>query len=319
MITGLKDIDMLRAKRIATVADSHKTTFGQYLTPAGIAEFMASLLERYETKENVISLLDPGAGLGILFSSFLEKKLAEQYQGSINIDAYEIDTTILPQLNEVIERFRNRSKIHTTIIQKDFIQTATYELCAGTHKTYSHIIMNPPYKKIASTSDYRSCLRDIGVETVNLYSAFVAVAVRLLALQGVVVAIIPRSFCNGLYFLPFRKFLLSKTELQVHIHTFKSRKDAFKDEDVLQENVIIVLRKGIQQQPHVCISSSGGKDFSDYAEHPVSFEDVVKPGDEQFYFSIPANGTNGNRSYNFSTTKTTLALKYRPGRLSISG
>jgi adenine-specific DNA-methyltransferase len=312
MITELKNIDTLRTQRITSVENSHKSLFGQYLTPRGIAEFMASLLERYGHTEDTISLLDPGAGLGVLFSSFIEKKIAANFNGNINVDAYEIDRTILPQLNNVEEGFRKLSNVHTQIIQKDFIKTASYEICAGTNKTYSHIIMNPPYKKIASISDYRYCLRDIGVETGNLYSAFVAVAVRLLAMQGVVVAIIPRSFCNGLYFLPFRKFLLSKTEL-VHIHTFKSRKDAFKDEDVLQENVIIVLRKGMKQQQHVCISSSGGKDFSDYVEHQVPFEDVVKPGDEQFYFSIPANGTNGNRSYNFSTTYNDLEIEISTG------
>jgi adenine-specific DNA-methyltransferase len=312
MTTVLRNIDTLRTQRITSVEDSHKSSLGQYLTPAGIAEFMASLLEKYGSKDETITMLDPGAGLGVLFSSFLEKKCAASFQGSVDIDAYEIDGTILPQLETVVKGFSALPNVHMQIIQKDFIKTTTYEICVGSNKTYSHIIMNPPYKKINSTSDYRHCLRDIGVETVNLYSAFLAVSICLLTPGGVVVAIIPRSFCNGLYFLPFRKFLLSHTEL-MHIHTFHSRKDAFKEESVLQENVIIVLRKGSKQASTVWISSSGGKHFEDFSEKSVQFRDVVKPDDEQYYIAIPTSVNNGKNGYTFFTLYKELGIEISTG------
>jgi hypothetical protein len=81
-------------------------------------------------------------------------------------------------------------------------------------------------------------LRLAGIETVNLYSAFVALALTLMQPGGQLVAIIPRSFCNGPYYRPFRAFLLRHAALR-HIHLFASRTKAFKDDDVLQENVII--------------------------------------------------------------------------------
>jgi len=102
--------------------------------------------------------------------------------------------------------------------------------------------MNPPYKKIHSESTYRHSLRDLGIETINTYSAFMALAIKLLAYNGILTAIVPRSFCNGLYFLPFRKFILENTAI-LHIHSFESRDNAFRDENVLQENIIIVLKK----------------------------------------------------------------------------
>jgi adenine-specific DNA-methyltransferase len=312
MTNVLSNIDTLRTQRITSVEDSHNSSLGQYLTPSGIAEFMASLLDIYGPKDETISLLDPGAGLGVLFYSFLEKKQAVHFQGRINIDAYEIDETILPHLRNVVHGFNSLPNVHTQIIKKDFIKTATYEICAGSNRLYSHVIMNPPYKKIISTSDYRYCLRDIGVETVNLYSAFLAVAARLLTQGGVVVAIIPRSFCNGLYFLPFRKFILSQTEL-LHIHTFHSRKDAFKEESVLQENVIIALRNGKKQPGAVCVSSSGGKNFDDYSEKIVRFDDIVKPDDKQLYIAIPAITNKMKDNYNFSTTYKELGIEISTG------
>ncbi len=52
------------------------------------------------------------------------------------------------------------------------------------------------------------------------------------------VAIVPRSFCNGPYFKPFREQFFSMMSLR-HIHVFEKRDRAFKDDAVLQENIII--------------------------------------------------------------------------------
>lgn len=59
-------------------------------------------------------------------------------------------------------------------------------------------------------------------------------------------AIIPRSFCNGPYYRPFREFVLKHAAIR-HMHLFESRNKAFKDDDVLQENIIIWLERGGQQ------------------------------------------------------------------------
>src|SRR5258708_13151314 len=83
-------------------------------------------------------------------------------------------------------------------------------------------------------------LRVMGIETVNLYSAFVEVVINRMAPGGELVVIIPRSFCNGPYYKSFRKALLKKTAIKT-IHLFDSRKWAFKDDGVLQENVILHL------------------------------------------------------------------------------
>ena len=119
---------------------------------------------------------------------------------------------------------------------------------------FTHAILNPPYKKIGSCSKCRLLLRQVGIETVNLYSAFVGLAVALAAPGGQIVAIIPRSFCNGPYYRPFRDFILERAALR-YIHLFESRSQAFKDDEVLQENIIIRLERGGQRGP-VTISTS---------------------------------------------------------------
>ena len=97
----------------------------------------------------------------------------------------------------------------------DFIDHAVREILQG-RGGYTHAILNPPYKKINSGSAHRLALREVGIETVNLYSAFVALALNLLVPGGQLVAIVPRSFCNGPYYRPFRRIHFGSSRNSAH-------------------------------------------------------------------------------------------------------
>ena len=61
-------------------------------------------------------------------------------------------------------------------------------------------------------------LSSIGIEATNLYAAFVALSLRLLRPGGQLVAITPRSFCNGPYFKAFHSDLLAFAALRrIHV------------------------------------------------------------------------------------------------------
>jgi adenine-specific DNA-methyltransferase len=147
--------------------------------------------------------------------------------------------------------------------------------------------MNPPYKKILSSSQHRLSLRTAGIETVNLYSAFVALSVLLLETKGYLVAIIPRSFCNGPYYRPFRELILKNTAIK-RIHLFDSRNKAFKEDKVLQENIIIALEKDAEQGD-VTISTSTDDTFSDIAISNYPFGSIVKDSDSELFIHIPTS------------------------------
>lgn len=138
-----------------------------------------------------------------------------------------------------------------------------------------------------SNSRHRLLLRQVGIETVNLYSAFVALTLALMEQGGQLVAIIPRSFCNGPYFRPFRQYIFERSAIK-HIHLFGARNKAFKDESVLQENVIILLECGAQQG-EVTISTSTDDSFTDYQTYLHPFNRVVLPNDPEFFIHIPTS------------------------------
>ena len=270
---------------------NQKKQLGQFFTPASIAVFMASLFN-IKSKET-IRLLDAGAGIGSLSAAFLDRCISSNLNfNKIELDAFEIDSQLHSYLSNTLEQFKKYIDVEIAIIGSDFIDTAV-DWIGGSlfsefkfHK-YTYVILNPPYKKIRSDSRHRLKLRRIGIETVNLYSAFVALALSLLEKNGELVAIIPRSFCNGPYYRQFRQYILSRSAIR-RIHLFHSRDKAFKDDDVLQENIIIMLeRNGIQDK--VVISTSTDDQFDDLEVFEVPFEEIVFPDDREFFIHIPTS------------------------------
>ena len=153
--------------------------------------------------------------------------------------------------------------------------------------TFDAAIVNPPYRKISSDSPERHALRLAGIETSNLYTGFVALIQRLLVTGGQLVGITPRSFCNGPYFRSFREDLLAHMELH-RLHVFESRSAAFRDDSVLQENIIFHAVKGRSQPCELIISSSSGKMDGTITESRFPFDDIVDPLDVEKFIHIPS-------------------------------
>ena len=286
---------------LSQATDRHrKSQLGQFFTPTAIAQFMAGLFVRNDSRQ--CHLLDAGAGIGSLSAAFLERCISDDLDFTeVSVDAFEIDHHLHHELIANLDEYGRLSeaqgfKVKSTVRGDDFIYAAVQSLgrylFAKMLPRYSHAILNPPYRKIRSNSGYRTALRTIGIETVNMYSAFVALALALLdAKHGQLVAIVPRSFCNGPYYRPFRDYILSRATLS-HVHLFSSRNTAFKDDDVLQENVIIRLRRGVTQSD-VTITTSTDDRFSDLARYDWPFEQIVLPDDPERFIQVP---TSSNRS-----------------------
>jgi len=282
---ALKELDTRRVRRISSVDNTHKEKFAQYLTPVEIASFMAKITMRYFQPANEVNVLDPGAGTGIL-SCALITELVRKHNPTINLDAYEIDNSILGELEHSYHAIKSSRDLNYQILNKNFITDTGAEIAWGVNKKYDIIIMNPPYQKINTNTIYKNVLHDISIDTVNTYSAFIAIGIKMLADNGVLTAIVPRSFCNGLYFLPFRRLLYDNTAIK-HLHIFESRKDNFKEENVLQENIIIVLKKTTDKNGNVTVSYSKEKQFSEFHEKDVTPDDVIDTNDTQYFISIP--------------------------------
>ena len=285
----------LRVSR-ATTAQT-KSLLGQFFTPASTAQFMSSLFT--STVSDECRLLDAGAGIGSLSNAFLERCAAGALPlARVDLSAFEMDISLHDELNDSLMacacRTRDRVVLHFDLFGGDFIETAVNRIQFRQGVYFTHAILNPPYKKISSDSRHRSLLRVVGIETVNLYSAFVALAIELMADDGQIVAIIPRSFCNGPYYRPFRELLLQRCSIE-QMHLFDSRNTAFKDDGVLQENVIIKLRRGAPQGD-VVVTTSTDDQFGDIASRTYAFNQIVSSIDTERFIHIPTPEQSGGGS-----------------------
>ena len=291
-------LDHVRKSFNSATNRDDRSRIGQFLTPVAIAQFMSSM---FEAGPKEVRLLDPGAGAGVLFAACVETLFSQKNRPlSVEIVAYETDKTILSYLDETMKRCQslcvsNGIVFHGIIRPEDFVSaaiTATGEsLFVVPGARFTHVILNPPYRKINSQTAMSRLLYSSGIEVANLYAVFVWLSMRMLEPGGQMVAITPRSFCNGPYFKKFRAAFLRMMSFK-RIHVFESRKKAFGDDDVLQENIIYHAVRGLQKPKSVAISTSEGLDFDKARTRSVPYNRIVHSGDRDMFIHLGVDDTD---------------------------
>lgn len=267
---------------------------GQFFTPAPTAEFMASIFDPFPEEAR---LLDAGAGEGALSLAVVREICRNHPQVRIlSLIAYEMDPGVLPRLHENLETCGSLCRAASIqfsfqVLPRDFIKDSVEILGGGFFvedaPRFDAAIVNPPYRKIATNSRERRDLSVLGIETSNLYTGFLALISRRLSHGGQLVAITPRSFCNGPYFKSFRSQFLKMMALK-RLHVFDSRTETFKEDQVLQETIIFHAVRGLSQDQSVRVSSSSGVSGSAMTEADIPFPEIVHPGDRQRFIHIPS-------------------------------
>jgi adenine-specific DNA-methyltransferase len=274
--------------------DIEKRELGQFFTPPALADFIATFFTRQLPEWRVI---DAGAGGGALTFAIVRRILEQApLPVSVHLTAYEVDPAAIEQLRDTLETCAQLCsdrgvRFHSELRTQDFIAHTAASLEQGLFtpalNTFNAAIVNPPYRKLAVGSPAHVLLRNAGIDVSNLYSGFLALLSRLLETDAELVAIVPRSFCNGPYFREFRQDFLSRMALR-RMHVFESRSAAFSNEAVLQENIIVRAERTSAHPSTVEISSSRG-DFTDSVRNQVlPWADIVSPADAEAFIRLPA-------------------------------
>lgn len=315
--------DFLRLDAARQLAPSRRAEFGQFFTAPATARLMASM---FQTSSRSIRLLDAGAGVGSLTAAFVAEMCKRaSCPDEIEVSAYEIDPQLVPYLHAVLELceaactetgIRFRAVLH----EEDFIVTAIAALQSPMFahpERFQCAILNPPYRKINSHSHVRRALGTVGIETTNLYTAFLALVARLLVSDGEMVAITPRSFTNGTYFRPFRRMFLSEMTIR-HVHIIDSRSRAFRDDDVLQENIITRAVKDRDPGTSVVISSGTSPEDGFATARQISQGELIRPDDPDTFIHIVPDERGEHvaaRMRSFTATLSDLGLGVSTGRV----
>ena len=266
----------------------YRSGMGQFLTPAGVAGLLAGM---FDSAEGDVRLLDLGAGVGALTAAFVEGVLGrERKPRSLHLTVWEAEEAFIGRLERVLEECVAAglaAGVPTSYVVNhgdalrgavELIQEDDLFRAPRRRHGFTHAIMNPPYRKINTDSEARLLLRRAGLETSNLYTGFLWLAARLLEPGGQMVAITPRSFCNGPYFLPFRERFFGLMGLG-RLHVFDKRDALFSGDDVLQENLIMYARRGAKPHASVVLSSSDGLPSGNGRARTVPYSRVLDPAD----------------------------------------
>lgn len=260
---------------------SMRKKYGQFFTSKETATFMAKLMNIPANKE-VISVLDPGAGSGILSAALIERLQTFTSIRKIELVCYENDPNVLDLLRSNLEWVSNHTskEIVYHIVSKNYIlsQLVDYNFMIGANPNppkYDLIIGNPPYMKISKDAPEALAMPDVCYGAPNLYFLFAAMSLFNLRENGEMVYIIPRSWTSGAYFTHFRKRFLREGILE-HIHLFVSRDKVFENESVLQETIIIKVKKTIIRPDTITITTTkSNADFSNKTTFEAPYSTVV--------------------------------------------
>lgn len=270
----------------------------QFFTPLDVARFMAMLAR---PRRSVRRLLDPSAGTGVLAGALCETLVPRS--GPVHLDAYEVDQTLAHLCHTTLtytqQWLAGRGTPFTfTVYQTDYVvenAAALEPLLFGDAKpsVYDIAVVNPPYFKLQKRDPRAMAASAIVHGQPNIYALFMAITANLLAETGVMVTITPRSFATGDYFRRFRQHLLATVTPET-VHVFHSRKETFRSDAVLQENIILVAKRG-QPSPSVTVAvsmSEGTADLKRRQVRIVSLGSVVDLQSRDMVFNIPVDETD---------------------------
>ncbi|MFC4063665.1 Eco57I restriction-modification methylase domain-containing protein [Actinoplanes subglobosus] len=304
-----------RVAALAGLDPKTQDSLGQFFTPARAAALIASLPRLPGSGR--IRVLDPGAGSGMLTAGLVARVIQERPGLAVHVVAVERDEAVLPQLADTLDACKaaGDGRLTCELIPGDFIAAATGSSADERLTGFDLVIQNPPYAKLAVSSPARAAVRTAGADAPNLYAAFLTLGAAALNPGGQLVAITPRSFCNGPYFGGFRAYLLRQIALD-RLHVFESRSTVFADTGVSQENVVLSGTKGGLRETVVLSTSTGHED--DAAHREVQYADVVHPDDPHRFIRIATNDDDtaaAERMLSLPDTLASLEITVSTGRV----
>lgn len=316
----LEKIIELTNEYIMSMPKKERKKYGQFFTSKETARFMARLYN-FDEKKRKVCVLDAGAGSGILACSVIERLETIDFIQEIELTCYENDDNVLPLLKRNLEYCREnvKKKLVINVIEDNYILSQYLDfnrMIGGSAepKKYDLVIGNPPYMKISKDAPEAIAMQEVCYGAPNLYFIFASMGLFNLCENGEMVYIIPRSWTSGAYFKRFREYFLKEGKLE-HIHLFISRSKVFDKESVLQETIIIKVRKKAEESESITITSSKSNvDFDEMTSLKVPYDLVVSGLNYYVYLVTDENEVEVlKRLHKFDKTLPEIGIKMKTG------
>ena len=145
-----KDIYKRTENFIAEMPKKQRKEYGQFFTAPSTADFMASLAS-IDYNKHKLSLLDTGAGSGVLSAAIVAHLRENGFSGEIELTCYETDSNVLPLLEKNLVLIDETYHITYTIRTDNYILSQKFGI-SETANLYDLIIGNPPSESFIKPS-----------------------------------------------------------------------------------------------------------------------------------------------------------------------
>ena len=299
---------------MASVPKSIRKKYGQFFTNVTTAKFMAALFD-FDLSKSKLCILDAGAGSGILSVAVIDKLINDGYKGEIHLTCYETDEQVLSLLKINLDLIKSKYGIDYEIIKANYITSQTFEngsLFDDENKVYDYIIGNPPYLKISKDANEAKIMSNVCYGAPNLYFLFWAMGIHNLRYGAELVYIVPRSWTSGAYFKQFRQYLFANCVI-TDMHLFESRDKVFDGESVLQETIIVKVKKTTERPKFINITSSSTSTFEDVVKFSASYGTIVAQNQFVYLVTNEKDVKVLNQINHFDTTLPDINMRMQTG------
>ena len=309
-------------KLIREKSKSQNIRLGRLFTKKDTARLMANMV-KIDKKKTAYTILDPGAGTGILSAAAIEhvcKNAPECKQ--IFLTCYENDPVYLPMLEDNLERIRKKArhdydvKLFVTIYPENYLTDAkkhyTVTFFDVIEDKYDIVICNPPTELCEKNSEDAEGIGGISQLKLSRAYMFAKLAATHVEDGGQLVINLPTTYASAAALAPIRKEigeLLSVSGIHLFIGKQKNAKRAIP----LKKNFIIAYQKAEAPEfLNITTSYDDGKEVTPLPALPYNF--VVAEGGGALTLLKSVEDTKIVQFISsFPETLTSLGLKMSTG------
>ena len=240
------------AKLIRAKSKSENVRLGRFFTKKETARLMANMLTLDDSK-TAYTVLDPGAGTGILASAVIEE-ICQRCKNcrQIFVTCYENNPDFIPMLQDNLERVRKKARhdfdvrVFVTIYEENYITESqnhyTVTFFDVIEDKFDIIICNPPVDFVEKGTTEAD--RAGGVTQVKISAAylFAKMAGKHLEENGRLIIMLPTTVASASALTSFRREMAENLALD-KIHLFIAKQKNEKRAVPLKKSIILSYGK----------------------------------------------------------------------------
>ncbi len=311
-------------KLIREKSKSENIRLGRLFTKKNTARLMADMLNLDKTK-NAYTVLDPGAGTGILSAAVIEKICKDAPAcKQIFLTCYENDPVFLPMLEDNLERIRKKCRhdydvrLFVTIYDENYLTDVkkhyTVTLYDTVEDKFDIIICNPPADLVEKGSPEAESAGDVTMLKISSAFLFAKIAAHHVEAGGQLVIMLPATVASASSLTAFRRDLASTLSLR-KIHLFVGKQKNEKRAIPIKKNIIISYQNSKEHKDILISTSTDDGSPAKTTQLPeLSYDFVVDKNDGTLTLPKSVEETKIVKYIGtFPETLTTLGLKISTG------